>query len=182
MTATGKRRRKYRVRKMLYASPEPLPPDPHLVQHYLHAAQPDRPEAIRADARRKLLQLHENRALTGLPAFRVGMFVDDLTIEVWSSNNPGEELAAVRKGTPKRGRGRPRTRENEYSDFMISADVEERRRSGLSRDEACGEVAKLVRLSFERVVSIYSDQMKRKGTSVRLEVSCRAVRNGHMGY
>jgi hypothetical protein len=163
------------------APPEP-PADPNLLQHHLRMAQPDRPKAVIAEARRKLLQLHENGKLTGIAKFRLSMFIDDLTVDVWSSNNPGEVLAEARNGTPKRRRGRPRTREYEHRDFMIAVDVAECMRKGMSRDEACAKVAGLAHLSFERVMSIYSDQMRHKGALVRLEASCRAVRSGQSSY
>jgi hypothetical protein len=66
----------------------------------------------------------------------------------------------------------------EHDDFMIAVEVVERIRKGMTRDKACEEVAGLLHLSFERVVSIYSTQMKRKGAFVRVAASFWAVRKG----
>lgn len=151
MIARGTQRQKGSARRGRYATPEPLPPDPRFLQHYLHAAQPDRPEAMRAEAIRNLLWLHENTKLTGVAAFQLHMFVDDLMTEVWSSYNPETAMNRILNEAPKRGR----PRKNAHGDFIIAADVAERMRKDMTRDSACEEVALLAHLERESVRNIY---------------------------
>lgn len=178
MITRGKQRQKGSARRGRYATPEPLPPDPKLLQHYLHVAQPDRPEPARSEARRNLLWIHKYARLTGVAAFQLHMFVDDLMTEVWSSGNPETAMTWVCEG--ERERGRPR--EDAYGDFMIAADVADRVHKGKTVTKACKEAALLAALSPERVKSIYYNTKKHEGARLRLEVSCRGARDGLVTY
>jgi len=103
-----------------------------------------RREVIEADAqmggdaawRMKRQQLLQQAYHTVDPQLRP--FLDGLSLQIWSSDNPVATLQALLYGEPTRGKP---SGNHDYRDFVIAAKVAYRMRRGEKRDAACAAVA-----------------------------------------
>jgi hypothetical protein len=168
--------------KARYDEPDEPPPDLELINHYSAVADPKNgaSEEDRAKARSAMVTLYRDqrdkvsRGEQPYIDFRLLFFIQNQLTRCAKQSDP---LGAVEKllNGRKLERGR---RPTPHRDFVIAGDVAERVEAGATIDDACGDLVKATRLSFEQIRRIYFDQKKADPRGLEIDLSRRrAERN-----
>jgi hypothetical protein len=119
-------------------------------------------EVIEADAQmsddahwinRQQILRQANRAVDP----RLRLFFDELSLQIWRSDDPVATFQALLYGEPARGAP---SGSHDYRDFLIAAKVAYRMRRREKRDAACAAVGREIPLSRDAVLNIYKKRNK----------------------